>query len=151
MRTIHRRIVGALLLSADNCILLGHKGFGPGAYNDCWVLPGGGVQDGETDLEALRREVLEETGIDIRGLKITLIEDELTGETVKIDKRTGEQFLCKMRFFDYRVLVPRPAQAMPVTAHDDIDRAAWVDIDSLGTYRLSPSLEDLLRKHQLLK
>ena len=32
-----------------------------------WEVSGGGVQAGETSLEAVRRELLEETGIDVEG------------------------------------------------------------------------------------
>ncbi|MCF0230495.1 MAG: NUDIX domain-containing protein [Parasporobacterium sp.] len=32
----------------------------------CWEVSGGGVQAGETSEEAVRREVLEETGIDVK-------------------------------------------------------------------------------------
>ena len=35
----------------------------------CWEVSGGGVQAGETSQEAVRREVLEETGIDVAGAK----------------------------------------------------------------------------------
>lgn len=35
-----------------------------------FVVPGGGVDDGETKVEALHREMLEETGIDISSAVI---------------------------------------------------------------------------------
>lgn len=56
----------ALILSeADRCVLLlrMQRPDGPG---DFWLLPGGGIEPGEDRLEALRREVWEETGFVVR-------------------------------------------------------------------------------------
>ena len=41
------------------------KEWAPGA----WEIPGGGVRAGESSEEAVKREILEETGIDVNGAK----------------------------------------------------------------------------------
>ncbi|MBT6335075.1 MAG: NUDIX hydrolase, partial [Candidatus Magasanikbacteria bacterium] len=64
MRSISRDIVSAIIISKDNKIFLGRKDPSKGGvYKDCWHLPGGGIEKGETDEDALIREIQEETGI----------------------------------------------------------------------------------------
>jgi 8-oxo-dGTP diphosphatase len=54
--------VCALIVSRDR-VLLGKRGKDPN--RGLYVLPGGGVEDGESFDQALRREVREETGLEI--------------------------------------------------------------------------------------
>lgn len=49
------------LIVKDNKVLLVKISYG--ANKDCWMIPGGLVEDGETFEEAAIREVFEETGI----------------------------------------------------------------------------------------
>lgn len=37
-----------------------------------WVIPGGGREDGETEEECVRREMLEETNLDVKVLRLLL-------------------------------------------------------------------------------
>ncbi len=64
----HRiRLRSSVYLEKDGKVLLL---FDPVYLGGCWILPGGGVEFGETIVEAAAREVLEETGlqVSIRGL-----------------------------------------------------------------------------------
>jgi 8-oxo-dGTP diphosphatase len=60
-----RRIpcVGAVIKDAAGRLLLIRRGHDPGA--GLWSLPGGRIELGETDQQAVAREVLEETGLSV--------------------------------------------------------------------------------------
>jgi ADP-ribose pyrophosphatase YjhB (NUDIX family) len=56
-----RTATRALVLDEADRVLLVRMGDGEGAI---WVTPGGGIEEGETDEEAIRRELREETGLE---------------------------------------------------------------------------------------
>ena len=55
--------VGAVVFRGDTALVI-KRGNPP--FMGCWSIPGGGLQYGERLEDAVRREVLEETGISIR-------------------------------------------------------------------------------------
>ncbi|MCW2549762.1 MAG: hydrolase [Mycobacterium sp.] len=55
------RAVGAVITRADGLLLLIKRGNEPG--RGLWSLPGGRIEPGESDVAAVAREVLEETGL----------------------------------------------------------------------------------------
>ncbi len=60
---MHQVVVGALV--RDGQVLLVHRRADKRANPDVWDLPGGVVEEGESELEALARELREELGVRI--------------------------------------------------------------------------------------
>jgi putative (di)nucleoside polyphosphate hydrolase len=60
-RLPYRPCVVALLFNRDGKVLVGRRADAPG---EAWQLPQGGIRDGETPGEAVKRELAEEVGTD---------------------------------------------------------------------------------------
>ena len=144
MRTIQRDIVGAFIFSNDNHVLLGKNRKG-GVYQDQWVIPGGGIDKGETKLEAVKREVMQEVGLDIGGTTVSLIDEVLTGQSKKTLKETGETVLVDMTFYSYKVEYDMPADSIEVRLNDDLGMATWIALDDIAGRSYAPGVEKVLK------
>jgi len=60
-------IRASAIIVKDNQILLVHRRKEGREY---WVLPGGGIEEGEAGEEAIKREVKEETGLSCKEIKL---------------------------------------------------------------------------------
>lgn len=149
MRTIHRDIVGGFIFSKDGKFLLGKNRKG-GVYEGQYVVPGGGVDENETKEIALRREMLEETGIDIKEAKVTHILTS-SGEHEKTLRDTGERVLVKMDFFNYRIDLIQNAVEVNAKTEDDWNEAKWFEIDELENINMSEPTRNTLIAIGLLK
>lgn len=137
VRTIHRDIVGVFIFSSDRCLLLGKSRKG-GVYKDSWVVPGGGIEEGETKLEAARRETLEEVGIDISSFEIKPLDTVLSGESEKVLREMGEKVLVKMTFYNFVVNADKPSHDINISCNDDIIDAKWHSVKDLTKLKMSP-------------
>ena len=67
--------VGAVVMDRDSVLLI-QRGQEP--QKGAWTLPGGAVELGETLEQAIRREVLEETGLEVEPVRIVEILDRIS-------------------------------------------------------------------------
>ena len=148
MRTLKRDTVAALIFSRDGKLFQGMKGPKEGGvYADCWHTPGGGINDGENKVSALKREVFEETGIDISGYPIELVDDKEHGASEKTLKDTGEKVLCEMTFNVYKVVInDKDAKDIRVNVGDDLVKYKWADLSELKNLKLTPPSIELFKK-----
>jgi len=147
---LHRIIVAALIFSADHKILFGKKT--PkrgGVYLDKWHIPGGGVEPGETHEEALIREVVEETGLQVAGSDVQVF-DEI-GETLTLKTLpSGEKVPCEMKFFIFKIQLDANASDVVTQAGDDFSELLWISVDELAKYPHTPPSTSLFLRHGLL-
>jgi ADP-ribose pyrophosphatase YjhB (NUDIX family) len=118
--------VGAVIKDGQGRLLLIQRGHAPGA--GLWSLPGGRIEAGETDAEALVREMAEETGLVIE-----------TGPLIGTVRRpTRDGGVLDIR--DYAATVTggtlRPG--------DDAADARWVEASELGSLPLTEGLVEAL-------
>lgn len=149
MRTAQRRIVTAYIVSTDGKILLGKKDPAKGGvYPDCLHNPGGGVDVGETDEDALIREVIEETGIDIRYDQKSLIDTSGVGQSEKT-LPTGEKIIVEMHFYVYRVELGKASNKVVLYPNADLIDLQWYPIETLEQLKLTPPAVKLITRKGL--
>jgi TDG/mug DNA glycosylase family protein len=125
-----RQGVRAVIVSPDGRTLMIHY---VNAYESWWLPPGGGVDPGESDLEALRRELREEVGLTDFELGPLLFERE---HHLRIDAAYGGQ---RNRY--YLVRVPH----FEVEHLGEGDEARWFTVDELRALPDPPrDIEELL-------
>ena len=124
--------VGALIIENDR-ILLVERGREP--LKGYWSLPGGAVETGERLEEALRREVREETGLEVDAVHMVEIFERIMAD------ETGA---VKYHYIliDY---ICRITGGM-VQASDDASRAEWFTEDEIGALRITRGTPAVIAK-----
>ena len=137
---VHTVAVAVGILIHDDRVLLALRSAGRRAYPATWALPGGHVELGESETQALRRELHEELGVEVLDC------DE--APTSRLHLTPGapgtELHLSTWRV---RTWSGRPSNRCP----DEHDRLAWFSADELDQVPWAhpehwPMLRDMLSR-----
>ena len=111
----------------DNRILLVKRGREPS--KGLWAVPGGKVEWGEPMRGAARREVLEETGLDVE-----------VGEVVWVGEHLSDDHHIVLIDFVGTV------KGGTLEASDDAEEVRWVDLANAEEYPLTPTMYELVEE-----
>jgi mutator protein MutT len=129
--------VGAIVLRQDD-VLLVRRGKEP--QKGLWSLPGGALELGESLQQGVKREVLEETGLQVRVLQFA----ELFERIVADDTGAVEYHYVLLDYLCEQV-------GGALMAGDDAVEAAWVTRAELGDRPLTPGLQNVIEKAFILR
>lgn len=153
MRKIQRDIVSALIFSKDERLLMVKKNpVGGGVYIDCWHIPGGGVDQGESKIQALQRELKEEVGLKVDNYEAKLVDDEGSGTSEKTLKDTNARVLVEMHFNVYLIDInDKNSSEVTIQLDDELSEYKWFTLGELANVKLTPPSSNLFTKLGYLK
>jgi 8-oxo-dGTP diphosphatase len=114
--------IGIVVLKGDS-VLLVRRGKPPNVGS--WTLPGGAQELGETTEQAARRELLEETGLEVGALHFAA-----TVDNIRHDEAGRIRFHYTIIDFAARWEAGEPV------AGSDVTEAVWAPVDGLDPYQL---------------
>ena len=123
--------VSGVVFDSQGKVLLAQRGRAPAKGK--WSLPGGVVHVGEELEEALKREIREETGVDVHMERLLCVSSRI------LKDRDGRvryhyillDYLCVMTGGDAR-------------AGSDVEQVRWVDIDGVSCFDLTEGVKDII-------
>lgn len=133
---MHEVVVGALV--RDGRVLLVHRSPNKRAYPGVWDLPGGLVEAGESELDALTRELHEELGVQV-----------VTGSVSHLCRLTAGPVdePANLSAWLVRDWQGTPANVAP-EEHDDIGWFSLEELPPLAHVLVRTALVDATRSHR---
>ena len=121
--------VSAIIFNPDNKILLckSHK------WSNKYVIPGGHIELGEKMEQALKREILEETGLEIYDIKLISLKDSIYNNSFHEKKHyIFIDYICKTDSYD-------------VVLNDEAQEYEWVDLEDIVKIKREVFLSNYLK------
>ena len=124
--------VGGVVIR-DKRTLLVRRGSAP--LEGEWSIPGGMLELGETILEGVRRELLEETAMEVRVLDL-----------IEVFERVTRDEAGKLKY--HFVILDYLCEAVRGEAHagSDVTDVAWARESELSEYSLTPTATRVIQK-----
>ena len=124
--------VGGLILNGSGQILLAKSN----KWKDRFTIPGGHVELGETIEKALKREIKEEVGLEVKPIRFLLMQQAIYSEEFYKPKHfIFLDYLCEAVTVDVKV------------DEDEIQDFAWVDPESALEMNLDSFSRRLIIKY----
>jgi 8-oxo-dGTP diphosphatase len=123
--------VVAVIVDDEGRVLLTKRSIPP--FLDMWVMPGGKIDLGEPILDALKREVHEEVGLEVEILGLVDVFEHIT---------PGEEN-CHFVILYYRC---RPLYCDVVHNEHEVAEVAWVPSQELANYSMPDGARFILNK-----
>lgn len=127
--------VSAAIFNGDS-ILLAQRA--KGAFAGAWSLPGGKVHSGERMIDAVRREVSEETGLDIAPAGIADIVEVITQTAPPDSAANDDHYVIVVFAATWTAGTPR--------AGGDAQDVRWMGLDDLERLEVTPNLAITIAK-----
>jgi 8-oxo-dGTP diphosphatase len=124
--------VGGVVIRDERTLLI-RRGSAP--LEGEWSIPGGMLELGETILEGVRRELLEETAIEVRVLDL-----------IEVFERVTRDEAGKLKY--HFVILDYLCEAMggEAQAGSDVTDVAWARESELRKYSLTPTATRVIQK-----
>ncbi len=129
--THYPRMAVSCIVRRQNRYLLVRRGRGPSAGQ--YAFPGGKVEAGERLVEAVLRELREETGLTGHSVRFFRLYDLIT----PADTQPGSHFVLAVHFAEVD-------DAQDAVAGDDADALGWFRADETGALTMPPSVAECI-------
>ena len=124
------RVIVSAVIEKNNVLLFGKKKANIGPYPNTWHLVGGGVHDGESLYDAIRREIREEAGIEVEISRSLGFDEDYE------PNKHGE-----MTHYIFLVFLAKYVSG-EIKADDDIEKLEWMPKEKLSQIKLNrPSIK----------
>ena len=123
--------VSVVIFNKQGEILLGHRGSDEDVFPNLWGIPGGKIDSDDKSMEeGLKREVKEEVGIEIKGMKLI---------SNNIRRKSDGQ--CVL-FLVYKATI---ASGIPSPLEDTVE-VRWFPFEGIAASDLTPFTYDIISK-----
>lgn len=121
--------VRAIIIASDKILLINRVK----EDKSYWVIPGGGVEQGESHEHAIKRECIEELGINVEMVRLFL---QRIGDKPGMEGQHEFFYLCNM--IGGRVGSGQGPEFQPEAQYEGEYKISWVDLKKLPNINLKP-------------